>query len=249
MTDMSPADVVRRVRLRSGVTRHELARLADVPPELIADIEAGVAEVDPSILAHIAHAGGFRLVDGRPLPLSDPAVRTAARSVLEGATCSGDAAEWSTRFRRAWPDAGTDVEQAVALLGVAGLAGSFGTVGAHNVETSLTMQEVATEFERRGVRYAVTGIAAYRRREHPESSEPAIYVDDPHALDDLPADGPTRRIALLQMTPEALDGAVRVGGIWYVAAIQGIVDAAARGGRQPDKADAALRSWMASRAR
>ncbi|MFA5607767.1 MAG: helix-turn-helix transcriptional regulator [Leucobacter sp.] len=90
---MDAATIVKRVRALSGITRKELAELADLSPSTVGRIERG--EVDPAwgTLSRILSATGYQINGGTIVSAGDTSAVAAARPLISAAL---DALEAST---------------------------------------------------------------------------------------------------------------------------------------------------------
>lgn len=299
---MDAATIVRRVRALAGITRKELAQLADVSPSTISRIERG--ELDPTwgTLSRILDATGYRISGDSLVSAGDPSAIAAARSVLQSVlvepyvdTLSSlgngfaslgesigretrslglalgeemasavqaalkstfkdatDTGRWITR----WVRAGWLSDQASAddMVTLAVSAGNAGKITRRNVARRTVVAEdgwrpLAKELGDAGIDYAVSGLLAARDdRATATSTSPVIYVEDPaqavEALG-LRETSPGEGILLIASTGSELEGTETDNGIRFVSRAQGVLDAFAGSGREPDKAEDTLRHLLA----
>lgn len=118
------------------------------------------------------------------------------------------------------------------------------TVVAPNGWQNLVKQIGAAGFD-----YAVSGMAAAREdRSVVSTTDPVVYVDNPAevaACLSLEEALPGRGVLLISASGDELVETEDYGGIRYVSRLQGILDAFAGPGREPDKAEDELRSLLA----
>ncbi|GAB2518816.1 helix-turn-helix protein [Paramicrobacterium agarici] len=79
---MDAATMVRRVRAMTGITRKEIAELADLSPSTIGRIERGTLDPTWSTLSQILESTGYRISGDTIVSAGDPSAIVAARSVL-----------------------------------------------------------------------------------------------------------------------------------------------------------------------
>lgn len=89
---MDAATIVQRIRASSGVTRTELANLAQVAPSTIGRIESGKLDPTWGTLNRILEATGFRISGDSIVSAGDASAAAAARRPLELALASLDLA-------------------------------------------------------------------------------------------------------------------------------------------------------------
>lgn len=91
---MDAATIVKRIRALSGITRKELAELADLSPSTVGRIERG--EVDPTweTLSRLLSATGYQISGDTIVSAGDTSAVAAARPWISAAL---DAIEASTR--------------------------------------------------------------------------------------------------------------------------------------------------------
>ncbi|WP_187995488.1 helix-turn-helix domain-containing protein [Schaalia sp. JY-X159] len=300
---MDAATIIRRVRALAGITRKELAQLAEVSPSTISRIER--AELDPTwgMLSRILEATGYRISGNSLVSAGDPSAIAAARSVLQsvlvgpyadalsslgigsaslgepigrearslglafdeemasaveaapGSTAE-DATEigrWITRWVRAgWLSDPASADHMVTLAVSAGNAGKITRrdVARRTVVAIDGWRPLAKGLGKAGITYAVSGLLAARDdRATATLTSPVIYVEDPaqavEALD-LRETNPGEGVLLIASTGSELEGAETDNGIQFVSRVQGVLDAFAGSGREPDKAEDMLRHLLAA---
>lgn len=266
---MDAAMIVKRIRALSGVTRKELAELADLAPSTIGRIERGTLDPTWGTLSRILEATGFRINGDSVVSAGDPAAITAARPVLESllVPVSADALAPSAQLRqesadtaanlwlRRWARAGWLSERPDAddLVNVAVAAGNAGRivrrkVARRHVAAPDGWRALVRRLEEKGIAYAVSGLVAARPdRATATSAGPVIYVEDPsQAVAELGLEeaDPTRGVLLVTPPGDELTRTEIDGDIRFVSRAQGVLDAFAGSGREPDKAEDALRSLL-----
>ena len=269
---MDAAMIVKRIRALSGVTRKELAELADLAPSTIGRIERGTLDPTWGTLSRILEATGYRINGDTVVSAGDPTAIAAARRVLESLFVPASAATvdvlvpamellkkaadtvvdlWLRRWARAgWLSERTDVDHLVSMAVAAGNAGKITRrkVARRNVTAPDGWRALARRMEEEGIAYAVSGLVAARPdRSTAISASPVIYVEDPsQAVAKLCLDetAPTRGVLLIAPASDELTRLEIDGGIRFVSRAQGVLDAFAGSGREPDKAEDVLRSLL-----
>ena len=262
------ATIVRRIRALSGITRKELAELADLSPSTISRIERGTLDPTWGTLSRILEATGYRISGDTTVSAGDPTAIAAARSVLQpviephrtGVAIDSvartaqrtETAQWLVRWMRAgWRSDTWDADDLVRLAVSAGNAAKIArrTVVRRVVVAKDGWRMLAHQLGEAGVDYAVSGLVAIRgNRSTADTVNPVIYVEDPARVVeelDLTETCPGEGVLLIAPAGGELAYAERDGGIRYVARTQAVLDAFAGPGREPDKAEATLRSLLA----
>ncbi len=299
---MDAATVVRRVRVLTGITRTELAQLAEVSPSTISRIERG--ELDPrwGTLTQILAATGYQISGDSIVSAGDPSAIAAAKSVLqlvlaehsttinpedvgnespvEGAFAyelsklkqalngeefmstrtqsepndhgPSEASRWIARWLRVgWL---SEQANADAMVTLAISAGNAGKISRRNVARRTVVavdgwRPLARGIGDAGLEYAVSGLVAARdNRATAASISPVIYVEDPARVVevlDLEETRAEEGVLLIASTGTELVGAQLEEDVWYVSRAQGVLDAFAGSGREPDKAEDTLRHLLA----
>lgn len=159
---------------------------------------------------------------------------------------------WLGRWARAeWllERAGAD-----GLVSVAISAGNAGKIARRNVTRRTVVVDdgwrgLARRLDEATIAYAVTGLISTRQdRTTAASINPVIYVDDPAqavARLNLEETAPGRGVLLIAPSGDELARAEMDDGIRFVSRAQGVLDAFAGSGREPDKAEDTLRSLLA----
>ncbi|MDR1188325.1 MAG: helix-turn-helix domain-containing protein [Bifidobacteriaceae bacterium] len=265
---MDAAMIVRRVRALSGITRKELAGLAGLAPSTVGRIERGMLDPTWGTLSRILEATGYRISGDSIVSAGDTAAIRAARPVLEsrlgrapkvGSTAIREAdrdrrshaEEWLARWARAgWLSDQADADAVVALAVSAGNAAKITrrNVARGAVAAEDGWQALARRLGEAGIEYAVSGLVAARDdRVMAAAANPVIYVDDPRGvMDRLELDEVAPGSGVLLIAPDD-DGPAQgdmEGGIRFVSRAQGVLDAFAGPGREPDKAEEMLRGLL-----
>lgn len=160
--------------------------------------------------------------------------------------------QWLGRWTRAgWLSDRTDVDDAVSVAVAAGNAGKIArrNVARSSVAAPNGWRALARRLEAEGINYAVSGLIAARPdRATATAVSPVIYVDDPFLAVTrlgLEETAPGRGVLLIAPGDDELARVEVDGGIRFVSRAQGVLDAFAGSGREPDKAEGALRSLLA----
>jgi len=187
--------------------------------------------------------------------LGGPASGTAGAAEASRPDARPDADDWRGRWTRAgWLSDRTGADDAVKVAVVAGNAGRIArrTVARRTVAAPDGWRALARRLAQEGVDYAVSGLVAAREdRATAESALPVIYVDDPVRVATalgLTDAVPGRGVQLVAPGGEELARTEIDDGIRFVSRAQGILDAFAGSGREPDKAEDVLRSLLAGTA-
>ncbi|QGH70780.1 hypothetical protein [Pseudactinotalea sp. HY158] len=170
-------------------------------------------------------------------------------------TGSPAAAPWRARWVRAgWLSETADIDAMVLLAVSAGNAAKIArrTVARRTVVADGGWRPLTARLGEAGIDYAVSGLIAARAdRASAAAVNPVIYVADPaRAASELglhearPGDG----VLLIAAQNGELDRAEADGGVRFVTQAQGMLDAFAGSGREPDKAESILRQLLAARA-
>lgn len=258
---MDAATIVKRVRALSGITRKELAELAGLSPSTIGRIEQGALDPTWGTLSRILEATGYRINGDTVVSAGDQTAITAARPVLESLLASSSPViedgqsvvnQWLGRWARAgWLSDRAGVDDAVSVAVAAGNAGKIArrNVARRNVAAPDGWRALARRLEAESIDYAVSGLVAARQdRATATAVSPVFYVEDP-ALTvvrfGLEEASPGRGVLLIAPGGDELTRTEIDGGIRFVSRAQGVLDAFAGSGREPDKAEDALRSLLA----
>ena len=209
---MEAAAIIKKIRAMSGITRKELAQLADVSPSTISRIER--AEMDPtwSTMQKIVSATGYQVNGTSVVSSGDTSAIQAANIYLEpllrqalapmaaplqpSATTKTAAplpvkakaptGEWTDRWKRTgWLEDSAGVDDLVAIAVTAGNAGKVARrPGARvPVEIPKGWRDLVDRLEEAGVDYAVSGIVAtWEDRSDAQAGAPLIYVSDPRGV-------------------------------------------------------------------
>ena len=209
---MEAAAIIKKIRAMSGITRKELAQLADVSPSTISCIERG--EMDPTwgTMQKIFSATGYQLGGTSVVSSGDTAAIQAASAylapilnqahkpnneVLRASATKFTAprtlssvkiptGEWADRWKRTgWLKDSAGVDDLVAIAVTAGNAGKVARrPGARvPVEIPKGWRDLVDRLEEAGVDYAVSGIVAtWEDRSDAQAGAPLIYVSDPRGV-------------------------------------------------------------------
>lgn len=140
------------------------------------------------------------------------------------------------------------------VVNVAVIAGNAGKTARRNVARRNVVapdgwRVLARRLEESGIGYAVSGLVAARPdRAVATSVSPMIYVEDPLAVVTqlrLEESIPGRGVLLIAPAGDELARTQIDDGIRFVPLAQGVLDAFAGSGREPDKAEDTLRSLLA----
>jgi len=297
------AMIVKRLRALSGITRKELAELADLSPSTIGRIERGTLDPTWGTLSRILEATGYRISGDTVVSAGDSTAIAAARPVLESfresyrntlseiasdalapistalnaasrdvgrslaegmmavlaptfALADGAAdtkSQWIARWTRAgWLSEKADAEDMVTL---AVSAGNAAKIARRNVARRFVIpaggwRALASQLGDAGIDYAISGLLATREdRATATAVNPVIYVRDPSQVVEalgLEETTPGRGVQLIAPQGDELTRVEVDGGIRFVSRTQGVLDAFAGSGREPDKAEDALRHLLVS---
>ena len=305
---MDAATIVKRVRAQSGITRKELAELAELSPSTVGRIEQGNLEPTWRTLSRILEATGYQINGDTVVSAGEPTAIAAARGILEllltphddaivAATRSAlapasaaldestraiarslsermaaaaqavatptvsaaadvltEAAEqWIQRWARAgWLSGRADADDLVTL---AISAGNAAKISRRNVSRRVAAVDggwraLVRRLDDAGIDYAVSGLVATRDdRATAVTANPLVYVEDPaRVVADLGLEEarPGAGVQLIAPVGNELSRTGLDGGIRFVSRAQGVLDAFAGPGREPDKAEDALRSLLAA---
>lgn len=270
---MDAATMVKRLRAFGGVTRKELAGLAGLAPSTIGRIEQGALDPTWGTLSRILDATGYQINGETVVSVGDSTAISAARPVLEPLLARRDATtpdivsaskaetiepspeaigRWLDRWTRAgWLSSRADVDDMVNVAISAGNAGKIArrSVSRRNVAATDGWRALARRLGEAGIDYAVSGLVTVRGdRATATAASPVFYVENPVlvmanlGLEDA---APGRGVLLIAPESDELASTETDGGIRFVSRAQGILDAFAGSGREPDKAENALRSLLA----
>lgn len=267
---MDASRIVARIRALGGMTRKELAELADLSPSTIGRIEQGSLDPTWGVLSRILESAGFRIHADSVVSAGDPWAVAAARPFLERSlgrfASTADPSprpvvpgkrsrEWITRWERAgWVTESPSARTSLMLAVAAGNASKIGRRAGQrrNVQMGDGWQALARSLERAGIEYAVSGMTAVREdRGAASAMNPLFYVVDPAtAVDRLGlAEAPAGRGALfLSPSADEFVGVEVDDGLRFTTRAQAVLDAFAGPGREPDKAEDLLLDMLAASA-
>ncbi len=270
---MEAAAIIRKIRSEGGITRKELAQLADVSPSTVGRIERG--EMDPTwgTMQKILTSTGYQ-INGRSIVSSgDIAAIRAASAVFDpmfkrifASTVENAMTSWIDNWRSAneqwtdrWKRTGWLAEEATTddLVAIAVSAGNAGKIARRTgaripVDVEGGWRSLVDRLKDNDIDYAVSGIVATRQdRSDQTAGAPFIYVNDPQGIiEDLGLDRarPGQGILLLTADADALTQSETEGEVQFVPRSRALLDAFSGPGRDPDKAEALLRSLLGSAA-
>lgn len=266
------AEIVKRIRAQSGVTRKELAKLANLSPSTVGRIERG--ELDPTwgTLMKILESTGLQINGETIVSSGDTSAIAAARPVFEEAFAPVDAAQrafrgaikstdatapataaaaWWDRWKRTgWISSAPGTDNLLAIAVSVGNAAKVSRreVNRRTVTVDGGWQSLAKRFKDERISYAVSGIVATRKdRAEARAINPLIYVADLREVTqsfNLNEAQPGRGITLIEAHSGELDDVETEDGLHFVSPAQAILDAFAGPGREPDKAEDMLQSML-----
>ncbi|MFY9714171.1 MAG: helix-turn-helix domain-containing protein [Microbacterium sp.] len=250
---MDAATIVKRIRATDGLSRADLARLADVSASTVGRIESGKLDPTWSTLQKMLEATGMVLAGKTVVSAGDATAVSSARAILEGKL---DAA--SPRWRRSWARAGwtTAAMTPESVLGLAVLAGNAAKFSRRSrqplyveLPDQRQWQDLPRALAAAGVDYAISGLVATTPdRATAPASSPIIYVTNPRRVVEqlgLVETAPLRGTMLVSPVAGEMEGVETEGGLRFVSRVQAMLDAFASGGRQPEKAEAVALTWPA----
>lgn len=209
---MEAAAIIKKIRAMSGITRKELAQLADVSPSTISRIERG--EMDPTwgTMQKIFSATGYQLNGTSVVSSGDTsAIQTASACLapiliqaytpkseaLRSATTTVTtrqlpsnmripAGEWADRWKRTgWLKDSAGVDDLLAIAVTAGNAGKVARRPGARIPVEIPggWRDLVDRLAEAGVDYAVSGIVAtWEDRSDAQAGAPLIYVSDPRGV-------------------------------------------------------------------
>jgi hypothetical protein len=170
----------------AGLSRPELAAIAEVAPSTIARIESGEMIPTTTMLDRLLEAAGFRL-ESKLVPVCDVSAIAAARGILDpasGLSSYPGAARWVERWTRAsFVTADGEARRPARLAETAGVSASLVDrpclVSCAQPER---WTDAADKLRNSGLRWAATGgVAANRLAPSADAPWFVFYVDDPAA--------------------------------------------------------------------
>lgn len=209
---MEAVAIIKKIRAMSGITRKELAQLADLSPSTISRIERG--EMDPtwSTMQKIFSATGYQLSGTSVVSSGDTSVIQAANIYLQPilkrafppvaeplqpvattkatgplpVKVKASAGEWADRWKRTgWLKDSAGVDDLVAIAVTAGNAGKVARRRGARVPVEIPKgwRDLVDRLAEAGVDYAVSGIVAtWEDRSDAQAGAPLIYVSDPRGV-------------------------------------------------------------------
>lgn len=193
---MDAATIVKRIRVLSGITRKELAELADLSPSTVGRIEQGRLDPTWGTLSRILESTGYRISGDTIVSAGDTSAVMAAKPILNSVidaytpqeslsleTLTADGRKWWDRWTRTgWLSARSDADALVTLAATAGNAAKVArrAVVHRTVATDDGWLGLARRLGEAQFNYAVSGLVATRNnRTIATSLNPLIYVEDP----------------------------------------------------------------------
>ncbi len=242
------ASILVNARTLSGLSRRQVAQLADVAPSTVSRIESG--EISPTVemLGRLLDAIGCE-VSQVITPKSDPVAIAAARSVLDPSSGLGavpGVADWLERWKTiGLITVGGEARDNAKLAKTAGLSARIARrEGLTKYVREGSWVDIASRIRATGESWAATGgAAANRLLPSADAPWPIFYVSDPTtvatsagfvAKTDI---GPT-----MSLLP--FDGIADVGvtedsaGFYWVDPLQVLIDCYGGTDRMPEQADA-----------
>ncbi len=192
-------------------------------------------------------------------PVSEGAIETTQDTSESSPAIVDTATETIARWLGRWARAGWLSEKADAddMVTLAVSAGNAAKIAHRNVPRRIVVADdgwrtLVRRLGEAGIDYAVSGLVATREdRATAAVVNPVIYVADPsRVVEELGLEETTPGRGVLLISPGS-DELARVdvdGGIRFVSRAQGVLDAFAGSGREPDKAEDALRHLLAASA-
>lgn len=248
---MDASTIVKRIRMTEGLTRADLAKLADVSPSTVGRIEKG--ELDPtwSTLQKLLSATGLVISGNTVISAGDASATTAARALLEGRPESVSSA-WVQKWARAGWAKLSSPEDVLALAVVAGNAAKFARRPRRplyvRMPNQTRWQELPEALGRAGEKYAISGLVATAPdRATAPAAAPIVYVRDPRDIVNrfgLQEVAPLQGTMLVAPSADEMENTEVDNGLWFVTRAQAMLDAFASGGRQSDKAESVAKSWL-----
>jgi transcriptional regulator with XRE-family HTH domain len=242
---MDAAALLDRSRLLAGLSRSEVAAIADVAASTVTRIERGEMSPTVDMLERLLSAAGYRL-DVDLEQTCDITVVAAARAVLEGR--ADESALWIERWVRAGLLDGErrpkGPRQARRLAEMAGhLARVTRRPGLVSC-AAVPIAEVARRLMASDQRFAITGgVAANRIVASASVAWFPVYVEDVRvAIESCGLELTTQPGTRLALIP--FDETTSVGieldevGIGWAAPVQVLIDCFGGPGRMPEQADA-----------
>lgn len=205
-----------------------------------------VSAGDPTAITAARPVLEALLATAAAAPVGEEVPATEAFGRIAGSVADSVTDQWLGRWTRVgWLSDGADVEDTVSLVVAAGNAGK---IARRNVAAPDGWRALARRLGEGGIDYAVSGLVAARPDRATAAVNPVIYVEDPYSV--VAGFGPEevaagRDVLLIAPGRDELTGVEVDGGIRFVSRAQGVLDAFAGSGREPDKAEDALRSLLA----
>ena len=261
---MDAPTILLRIRAALGITRTDLARLAQLSPSTVGRIEKGMLDPTWGTLTRILESTGFRLHGENVFPTGDASAAQAARILLDDVLLAADAKPmgrtlpepvqtWMDRWRRAgW------ISDHLTAYGLSTMASVAGVISEHArrdtsrraVGDGRRWRELALRVDEAGFDYAVSHLAS--TLEMPGTAvcaTPIIYVHEPADVAALLSEtdsDPERGVLLVGTDGFELEGTVTGHAMRFTSLGQALMDGLASAGRAPTHAEFALRNLVRS---
>lgn len=258
---MDASSILVRIRAVLGITRADLARLAQLSPSTVGRIEKGTLDPTWKTLTRVLETTGFHLHGESIRPICDPTAAAAARIALDRVLHTADAEPsapvvpertqiWLDRWERTgWftteirsPELSTMARAAAIISNHARRDTPQLAIG-----DGRRWRELALRIDESGMDYAVSDLAT--AHELPATSlcvQPKIYVRDAPAVAALlREDVTTPGYGVLMIGTEGpeLDGAADGYALRFTSIGQAIMDALAGTDHESRRAQAVL-AWL-----
>ncbi|WP_255713624.1 helix-turn-helix domain-containing protein [Subtercola endophyticus] len=239
---MTAAETIRTVRALNGLTRTQLAHMADVSPSTVTRIEAGQLDPTYSMWEKLLNAAGYRA--GVTIEsVADICAVAAAREMLTGASFElPETGPWRERWQRAGLSGARFVPE--IALQAAAASPLRSRPGMRTATYDRSWQQIVRDFRANHVQYAMSGLNAAEGGDRwSGSTSPVIYVENvSKAFEVASLTTPSPGEQVLTILP--FDEVSR-RGVWRDAAdfswvdrIQALIDSYGGPGRMADNADA-----------
>lgn len=258
---MDASSILVRIRAVLGITRAELARLAQLSPSTVGRIEKRTLDPTWDTLTRVLETTGFHLHGESIRPICDPSAAAAARIALDRVLHTADAEPpapeieertqiWLDRWERTgWF---TTEPRSLGLGTMARVAAIISDHARRDaprlaIGDGRRWRELALRIDESGTDYAVSDLAT--AHELPATSlcvQPKLYVRDPPSVAALlREDVTTPGYGVLMISSEGpeLDGATDGYALRFTSIGQAIMDALAGTDHESHRAQAVL-PWL-----
>lgn len=252
---MDAKQTVGYIRARGGLSRADLARLANVAPSTVGRIESGDLEPTWAVMNRILEAAGYNPL-GELTPSGDNSVVRAARVALgeiPAANAGPVELSWLERWRRARLLNDEFQARQIDKLGAqAGIAAPIYSRPTERVSVvyDQSWQAVTAKLRAANIGYAVSGITATSpTRATDGAAWPLLYVDGlsnaiAAANLTIAPPGSGAVITLMQFDDTSSTGTVTEDDETWVSAGQALIDSYAGPGRMADQAESVAAIWQ-----